>query len=83
MRTPSANRLKLAGLAAALSPCIIVLAGCHSDRSAVAPLEPTWTYHDGPEQLSNNDLWERMIPEPTFFADAGQTHVARAEDSTD
>ena len=53
----SQRLLPAAGLLAAFA-----LVGCQAERPVVAPVEPEWSYHDGSEQLSNNDAWEKMIP---------------------
>lgn len=58
-----------------------VLTGCQADRPVVAPVEPEWSYHDGSESLSNNDAWEKMIPD-TALLRFDETKVASVEEST-
>lgn len=57
------------------------LVGCQAERPVVAPVEPDWSYHDGSEQLSNNDAWEKMIPD-TAMLRFDEATVASVEDST-
>ena len=59
----------------------LCLTGCQSERPVVAPVEPDWSYHDGNEQLSNNDAWEKMIPD-TALLPLDETKVASVEEST-
>jgi len=67
-------RLAVLGLSLGL------FAGCQAERAVVAPAEPTWSYHDGSEQLSNNDAWERMILTTALILDESQ--VASVEEPT-
>lgn len=57
------------------------LVGCQAERPVVAPVEPDWSYHDGSEQLSNNDAWEKMIPD-TALLRFDETKVASVEEPT-
>lgn len=57
------------------------LAGCQADRPVVAPAQPSWSYHDGSDQLSNNDAWEKMIPD-TARLRLDETKLATVEAST-
>jgi len=59
----------------------VVLGGCQAERSVVSPVEPDWSYHDGNEQLSNNDAWEKMIP-TTAALRFDEAKVAHVEDPT-
>lgn len=56
------------------------LVGCQAERSVVAPAEPTWSYRDAGNQLSNNDAWERMIPSTALIYSESQ--VASVEEPT-
>ncbi|MGB0769008.1 MAG: hypothetical protein ACPGYV_15025 [Phycisphaeraceae bacterium] len=47
---------------ATLAACLLALVGCQVERSVVTPAEPDWSYHDGNDQLSNNDAWEQLVP---------------------
>lgn len=60
----------------------LCLIGCQAERPVVAPVEPEWSYHDGSEQLSNNDAWEKMIPDNTALLGYDETKVASVEEST-
>lgn len=74
-RLPSAlTRLALPLLA--LCPFV----GCQAERSVVAPAEPTWSYRDGSEQLSNNDAWEQLIPSTALVLD--ESKLASVEEPT-
>lgn len=59
----------------------LVLTGCQAERPVVAPAQPLWSYHDGSEQLSNNDAWAKMIPD-TALLRLDETKVASVEEST-
>lgn len=59
----------------------LCLTGCQSERPVVAPVEPDWSYHDGSEQLSNNDTWEQMIPD-TALLRFDESKLAHVEEST-
>ena len=72
----SRRLLPAAGLLAA-----IAFTGCQAKRPVVAPVEPDWSYHDGDEQLSNNDAWEQMIPTSTLLRFDKST-LASVEEST-
>ena len=77
MRASASLRLLLpAALLAGLC-----LTGCQAERPVIAPVEPDWSYHDGSEQLSNNDAWEKMIPD-TALLRFDEATVASVEDST-
>jgi hypothetical protein len=68
----------------ALSLCLlsaIVLVGCQAERPVIAPVDPDWSYHDGSEQLSNNDAWEEMIPTSALLR-YDETKLAHVEEST-
>lgn len=68
-------------LAAACLLTAFALTGCQAERPVVAPVEPDWSYHDGSDQLSNNDAWEKMIPASALLRyDASS--VASVEEST-
>lgn len=54
--------------------------GCQAERTVVAPAEPTWSYRDGSDQLSNNDTWEKMIPSTALIFNESQ--VASVEEPT-
>lgn len=76
MRASVSLRLLLpAGLLAA-----ICLTGCQAERAILAPVEPEWSYHDGDEQLSNNDAWEKMILN-TAQLRTDDAKIARREDA--
>ena len=53
---PNSATLKLALPALLMG---FVLTGCQAERPIVAPVDPDWSYHDGADQLSNNDTWKR------------------------
>ncbi|MFN3165787.1 MAG: hypothetical protein ACE37H_01850 [Phycisphaeraceae bacterium] len=57
-----------------------VFVGCQAERAVVAPAEPTWSYREGSEQLSNNDAWEQLIPTTALIFDESQ--VASVEEPT-
>ena len=59
----------------------LALTGCQAERPVVAPVEPDWSYHDGSEQLSNNDAWERMIPTSALLR-FDESKLAHVEEST-
>ena len=77
MRSAVSRTLSLALLVS----CGFVLGGCQAERTIVSPVEPDWSYHDGNEQLSNNDAWEQMIP-TTAVLRFDETKVAHVEDPT-
>ena len=59
----------------------LCLTGCQAERPVIAPVEPDWSYHDGSEQLSNNDAWEKMIPASALLRfDASK--LAHVEETT-
>ena len=58
----------------------ICLTGCQAERAIIAPVEPEWSYHDGDEQLSNNDTWNKMILN-TAHLRADDAKVARREEA--
>lgn len=57
------------------------LTGCQAERPVIAPIEPDWSYHDGQEQLSNNDAWEQMIPSSVLLRH-DESKLASVEEST-
>lgn len=59
----------------------IALTGCQAERPVVAPVEPDWSYHDGSDQLSNNDAWEQMIPASALLR-YDESKLASVEEST-
>jgi hypothetical protein len=59
----------------------VVLTGCQAERPVIAPVEPDWSYHDGSEQLSNNDAWEKMIPASALLR-YDESKLASVEEST-
>ena len=59
----------------------LALTGCQAERPVVAPVEPEWSYHDGNEQLSNNDAWEKMIPASALLR-VGESKLAHVEEPT-
>lgn len=67
-----------------LPACLLMgltLTGCQAERPVVAPVEPDWSYHDGSEQLSNNDAWEQMIPTSALLR-YDESKLASVEEST-
>ena len=60
---------------------LVTFTGCHAERPVIAPVEPEWSYHDGSEQLSNNDAWERMVPESALLR-YDESKLAHVEEST-
>lgn len=58
----SVPSLKFVLAAGPLLILALLLPACQAERSIVRPVEPDWSYHDGSDQLSNNDTWEAMIP---------------------
>lgn len=77
----SLRKSQTLALASVLSLTAVMLGGCQAERSVTPPAEPTWTYRDGAQQLSNNDQWEQMIP-TTAFSRYQQNQVASVEDPT-
>ena len=66
--------------AALLGLAALSLTACQTNRPMVEPVEPSWSYHDGGNsQLSNNDSWQRMLPESPLHG-IGQAQVASVED---
>lgn len=57
------------------------LTGCQAERPVIAPVEPDWSYHDGSEQLSNNDAWEKMIPASALLR-YDESKLASVEEAT-
>lgn len=76
MQSIRSIRLLTPGLALAA----LLSIGCQAERAVIAPVEPTWSYHDGSTQLSNNDAWNKMIPSTNILVDASQ--VASVEEPT-
>ncbi|MBX2851339.1 MAG: hypothetical protein KTR15_06305 [Phycisphaeraceae bacterium] len=72
----SLRMLTAAGLLA-----LLAFTGCQAERPVVAPVEPDWSYHDGSEQLSNNDAWEKMIPTSALLR-YDESKLAHVEEST-
>lgn len=75
------NVVTLRSLTAACLLTAFALTGCQAERPVIAPVEPDWSYHDGEEQLSNNDAWEQMIPASALLRYDAST-VASVEEST-
>ena len=71
----------LSTLAAVGLLALITFTGCQAERPVIAPVEPDWSYHDGSNQLSNNDAWEQMIPESALLR-FDETKLAHVEEST-
>lgn len=69
-------------LAAACLLAALATVGCSSQRTVLAPEEPTWSYRDGQTQLSNNDVWADLIP-TTAQLPQDESKVASVEDKTD
>ena len=69
----------------ALLPAAVLLGlgltGCQAERPVIAPVDPEWSYHDGSEQLSNNDAWEKMIPASALLR-YDESKLASVEEST-
>ena len=61
--------------------CAVALVGCQAERPVIAPVDPDWSYHDGDEQLSNNDAWEQMIPTSALLR-FDESKLASVEEST-
>lgn len=57
------------------------LTACQAERPVLAPVEPEWSYHDGSEQLSNNDAWEKMIPASALLR-YDESKLASVEEAT-
>ena len=71
----------LPALACGLCLCALLLGGCQAERAIVSPVEPDWSYHDGAEQLSNNDAWDKMIPNSALLR-FDESKVASVEEPT-
>ena len=70
-------------IAACLALTGLALTGCQAERSILAPAEPTWSYHDGAEQLSNNDAWRQMVPQTlTGLLNTDSASIASVEDAS-
>ena len=67
--------------AAGLLLSALAFTGCQAERPVIAPVEPDWSYHDGDEQLSNNDAWEQMIPTSALLR-LDESTLAHVEEST-
>jgi len=65
---PDRSRHRLATLAGltGLGLSGLCLTACQAERPLAAAAEPTWTYRDSDTQLSNNDEWQRMVPDDTL-----------------
>ena len=76
--------LKSSALLGRLTPALLLgtsLTGCQAERPVLAPVEPTGSYHDGSEQLSNNDAWEQMVPTSALLR-FDESKLASVEEST-
>ena len=71
----------LRSLAAACLLAAFALTGCQAERPVIAPVELDWSYHDGSEQLSNNEAWEQMIPASALLR-YDESKLASVEEST-
>lgn len=60
---------------------LVTFTGCQAERPVIAPVDPEWSYHDGSQQLSNNDAWEQMIPASALLRYDKST-LASVEEST-
>lgn len=79
---PTMKRSSHIGLTALLVFSGLAFVGCQADRAIVAPAEPTWSYRDGQDQLSNNSAWEQMIPASALLG-IDESKVASVEESTE